>query len=84
MVNTHHKPITPIHKPTEPYQLPAEGFARLHHVIGDPKRGIPPVIPESRSSFLAKVKAGIYPQPVKLGGCTVWRVEDIRALIQSL
>ena len=65
------------------YSLPETGFLRLKQIIGD-KKTIPALIPESRSSFLAKVKAGIYPQSVKLGPrTTAWRVEDIRALIAS-
>ena len=41
------------------------------------------IIPVSRSSFLAGVKNGIYPAPVRFGRRTFWRVEDIRELIQQ-
>lgn len=34
----------------------------------------------SRSSFLAGVKKGIYPAPVRLGRRTLWRSADIIAL----
>ncbi|PPU87171.1 transcriptional regulator [Xanthomonas populi] len=42
------------------------------------------LIPVSRSTWYAGVRAGRYPQPVKLGErCTAWRVEEIRALIEA-
>lgn len=41
------------------------------------------VIPVGRSSFLAGVKRGIYPAPVRFGRRTLWRAEDIRKLIQQ-
>lgn len=67
------------------YQLPESGFLRLPQIIGDAKRGIPAVIPVSKSSWWAGCKSGKYPKPVKLGPrVTAWRVEDIRALIASV
>ena len=41
------------------------------------------VIPVSRSTFLAGVKMGMYPAPVRFGRRTLWRAEDIRKLIQQ-
>jgi prophage regulatory protein len=67
-----------------PPTLPSTGFVRLWDIVGDRKRGIPPIIPIGRSSFLAGVKSGKYPKPVKLGPkTTAWRVEDIRALVDT-
>jgi prophage regulatory protein len=64
------------------HQLPDTGFLRAKQIIGDKKAGVPAIIPISRTAWLDGVKAGKYPQPVKLGpNTTVWRVEDIRALI---
>ncbi len=58
-------------------ELPAEGFARLKQILGP---GGP--IPVSKSSWWEGVRTGRYPKPVRLSpGVTVWRVEDIRALI---
>lgn len=65
-------------------QLPETGFLRLQQIVGNPKSDppIPPIIPVSKSSFWAGVKIGKYPKPLKLGArTTVWRVEDIRQLI---
>ena len=66
--------------------LPEEGFLRLYQIVGDKKRGIPPILPICRSSFLAGVRAGRYPQPTKALGkrTTVWSVASIRALIESV
>ncbi len=68
-------------------KLPETGFLRLKQIIGDPKANppIPPLIPVSKSTWWAGVKAGIYPQSVKLGQrITAWRVEDIRALMERM
>lgn len=66
-------------------QLPETGFLRLPQIIGDPKKGIPPIIPVSRSSWWNGVKSGKYTKPVKLGSrTTAWRVENIRALVESI
>lgn len=66
--------------------LPAEGFMRLAQIVGDPKANPPVigVIPISKSSWWEGCRTGKYPQPIKLGPkTTVWRVEDIRTLIQA-
>ena len=67
--------------------LPQTGYVRLPQIIGNPKANppIPAAIPISRSSWLAGVKEGRFPQSVKLGPrTTAWRVEDIRRLIESV
>lgn len=62
------------------------GFLRLPHIIGDKKSDPPrlPLIPVSRSTWLEGVRTGKYPKPIKHGGCTFWRAEDIYALIQKI
>ena len=58
--------------------LPATGFVRLSSILGP----IGP-IPVSKSTWWAGVRSGRFPKPVKLSRrITVWRVEDIRALIE--
>lgn len=59
------------------YDLPSEGFVRLSQIIAP----FGP-IPVSKSTWWAGVKDGRFPKSVKLGGVTVWRVEDIRALYE--
>lgn len=58
---------------------------RLYQVIGRKAKGrneaVPALIPISRSAWLAGVKAGKYPKPVRLGRNTVaWRASDISAV----
>jgi len=66
------------------HQLPESGFLRLPQIIGDTKRGIPAVIPVSKSTWWQGCASGRYPKPVKLGPrTTAWRVSDIRALIAA-
>lgn len=57
--------------------LPESGFVRLPQILE--------LIPVSRSSWWAGVKAGRFPAPLKLAPkTTAWRAEDIRALIEKL
>ncbi len=46
-----------------------------------PRPGIPAIIPISKTQWYAGIKAGIYPAPLHLGRTAVWRVADIRALL---
>lgn len=58
-------------------ELPSTGYLRLSAV----RR----YIPVAASTWWAGCKSGRFPAPVKLGPrTTAWRVEDIRALIESL
>jgi acyl dehydratase len=66
--------------------MPVTGFLRLHQIIGNPKVNppIPPIIPVKKTTWWNGVKSGRFPKPVKLGKrITMWRVEDIRALIAN-
>jgi len=61
-------------------RLPETGFLRLPDIIAPNGP-----IPVSKSTWWAGVKIGRYPKPVKLGPrVTAWRIEDIRAYIQSV
>lgn len=63
--------------------FPTYGYLRLSQIIGNPKAGIPAIIPVSKSTWWAGVKSGRYPPPSRALGerITAWRVEDILALI---
>lgn len=64
--------------------IPETGYLRVRQIIGDRSRGIPAIIPVASSTWWAGVKSGQFPKPVKLGPrTTVWRVEDIRALVEN-
>jgi prophage regulatory protein len=68
-------------------ELPETGFLRLPQIIGD-KKAVPPIpalIPISRSTFLAAVRDGRIPKPVKLSRrCSAWRVRDILNWIEKM
>ncbi len=57
--------------------LPATGYLKLDAIIGP--NGL---IPISKSSWYAGIRAGIYPPPVKFGTRSLWPVETIRPLIR--
>ena len=59
--------------------LPVTGFLRLSAILAPHGP-----IPVSKSTWWAGVKDGRFPKPMKLGPrITVWRVEDIRELIET-
>jgi prophage regulatory protein len=63
-------------KVTEQQNLQETGLIRLKEVLR--------LIPVSRSTWLAGVKAGRFPMPIKLSlRTTAWRFADIRALIND-
>lgn len=67
--------------------IPNEGFLRINQIVGNSKANppIPAIIPVSKSTWWNGVKTGRFPQPVKLGErTTAWRVEDIRAFMDSV
>jgi len=69
-----------------PATLPATGFLRAAQILGNPEAEppIPALIPVCKATWWAGVKSGRYPAPLKLSPrVTVWRVEDIRALIAN-
>lgn len=67
--------------------LPQTGYLRLKQIIGDSKETppIPPIIPVSKTTWWDGVRKGRFPKPIRSLGIrvTVWRVEDIRALIDE-
>lgn len=56
--------------------IPQTGFVRIPSILS--------VFPVSKSTWWAGVKSGKYPKPVKHGGATFWKAEDIHALIESV
>jgi len=57
--------------------LPKTGFVRIKQILS--------VIPVGASTWWTGVASGKYPKGIKLGArTTVWRAEDIHALIASL
>jgi prophage regulatory protein len=57
-------------------------YLRLWQIIGSKEHGTQPILPVSRSFFLAGVKDGRFPQPIKLGPrVTVWNANEVLDLI---
>ncbi|WP_243363849.1 helix-turn-helix transcriptional regulator [Fundidesulfovibrio terrae] len=61
-----------------------ETLFRLSSIIGNPSKGIPAIIPVSKSTWWAKVASGEFPKPVRIGRCTAWKASDITALVDRL
>ena len=57
--------------------IPSFGFLRLPQILV--------IIPISKSAWWEGCRTGRFPKPVKLGArTTVWRAEDIAALVQRI
>jgi len=66
--------------------LPETGYVRITQILGDKKAAppIPPIIPVGRTAWWQGIKDGRYPPAIKLSArTTVWRVSDIRQLIDE-
>jgi prophage regulatory protein len=62
---------------SELLQLPQTGFLRAGQILK--------FIPVGKTCWWEGVKTGRFPKPVKLGSrCTMWKAEDIHALIKRL
>ena len=53
-----------------------KGYLRLKQVLD--------IIPVAKSNWWAGVKTGRYPRSYKLGGCTLWKIDDIDALVKDI
>lgn len=66
-------------------QLPETGYVRLEQIIGNKKKGIPAVIPMSRTTWWRGVKSGKYPSGDLISPqIRAWRVESIRSLMAEM
>lgn len=59
----------------KPYAMPTEGFIQLKNILK--------MIPMTRQTWYNGMKQGIFPKPIKYGRLSLWKVEDIRALIAN-
>jgi hypothetical protein len=69
-------------------ELPETGYVRQSQLIGPTGKhkadAKPRILPFSSPTLWRMVKAGKFPAPVKLSDrVTAWRVEDIRAWMQT-
>jgi predicted DNA-binding transcriptional regulator AlpA len=60
-----------------------ERLLRLADVIGDRKKGIPGLIPMSRSKFYELIKCGIMPPPLHIGCNSYWKRNSVMAVIDK-
>lgn len=69
--------------------IPEGGFLRVSQIVNVPAKGDKParvgLIPVSRATWFAGVKAGRYPAPTKALGphITAWSVASLRELIET-
>lgn len=73
-----------MHKPVIAAHPKADFFLRLPQIIGNPKADppVPPIIPVCKSTWWEGVKAGRFPEPVKLSPrVTVWRASEVFAIV---
>lgn len=69
---------------TKPNAAEVLVLLRIWQIVGDRRRGIEPLLPIGRSTFLERVRSGQYPQPVKLGPkTTAWKKSEILDLLES-
>ena len=69
-------PTTPA-TPASTLTLPETGFLRQPQVLA--------FVPISKSTLWRRIQARTFPEPLKLSArVTVWRAEDIRALIERV
>jgi predicted DNA-binding transcriptional regulator AlpA len=59
--------------------FPSSGFVRLRSIIAPHGP-----IAISRSAWYERVKRGEFPRPIKLGQISLWRAEDILALVERI
>lgn len=60
------------------------GFLRIYQILGCKRRWIAPLLPIGKSVWWKGVRTGKFPKSIKLGPrTTVWKTEDIIALINS-
>jgi hypothetical protein len=63
----------------------APSYVRTRQICGD-RRARPPtlgILPISRSTWWQWVADGRAPRPLRVNGCTVWRLRDVISLIEG-
>ncbi|BEV72970.1 hypothetical protein THUN1379_24520 [Paludibacterium sp. THUN1379] len=63
---------------------PRTGFLRLYQLIGCPRRGIPALLPFSRTTLWRMICKGQFPAPVSLGlRRSTWQAEQVWAWLDK-
>lgn len=71
------------HLPDYQYSPSVDPLLKLTDVIGDRKRGIPGLIPMSRSKWYDGIKRQIFPPALHIGCGSYWRLSSIQAVIEK-
>lgn len=64
-----------------------DSILRVNNIIGNPAKGIPPLVPIARATLWAKVANGTFPKPLTgvLGPkMTCWKMSQIQEYINRL
>ncbi len=72
------------HREQLPEILFQVAYLRLWQIVNCHKEGVHPLLPISRTAWLEGIKAGKYPQPLKIANTNCWRSDEIAALILEL
>jgi predicted DNA-binding transcriptional regulator AlpA len=62
---------------------PVDPLLRFPDVFGDRRRGIPGLIPMSKSKAYDMIKKGLLPQPVHIGRNSFFRLSTIQQVIDK-
>jgi|GEM_PF-1147428 len=78
------KSITaPENEPSYFENLPDYALIRASRIHNGNGKNKCPLLDIAPSTFFAGVKKGLYPKPLKIGGCTFWKLSEIKALADS-
>jgi prophage regulatory protein len=65
--------------------IPAEGFVRVSQLLGCRRRGLPGILPISRSGLYLWIREGRWPAPVRLGPKVIaWPAQQIREALEDM
>lgn len=64
-------------------RIDPNGLYRVKSIVRT-KKGNPPLIDVSASTWWAGVKSGRFPKPIRNGSMTFWRGSDLLALVESM
>jgi len=59
-------------------------YLRGFQIADYKKKGVTPLLPISRSTWLAGVASNRFPSPIRIGRSTFWKSSDIRKLVIEL
>jgi prophage regulatory protein len=74
-----------VKRPTSQPVIPAEGLVRVSALLGDRRRGLPAILPISRSGLYAWIRDGRWPAPIRLGPKIIaWPAQQIRETLDAM